>query len=101
SVVISPQHGQMPAIPLVTGGVAMVEPDSLLKFPSRRDPVPVEGIQAKGKRDMGFAETAVESQGFERGCLGLRISVPWRQNSILPISAQGIGVRQPRIRFRV
>ena len=73
---MSPQRGQMPAVPLVTDRVARAKLDSSRELPPGRLPIPVEVIQAKCKRDVSFAESTVQRYGFGRRRLRFRVRFP-------------------------
>jgi hypothetical protein len=70
---MSPQRGQMPAVPMVTGRVARAKLDSSRELLPGRLPIPVEAIQAPCKRDVSFAESAVQRYGFGRRRLGFGV----------------------------
>src|SRR5579862_3943072 len=63
---LSPQRGQMPAVPLVASRVARAKLDSSRELRPGRLPIPVEVIQAKCERDVSFAESTVQPYGFGR-----------------------------------
>jgi hypothetical protein len=63
----------MPAVPLVTNRVARAQLDSSRELLPRRLPIPLEVIQAKGKRDVSFAEVSVQIYCFGRRRLRFRV----------------------------
>jgi hypothetical protein len=91
----------MPAVPIVARRVAWAELDSASELHTRDVEIPVKVIQAECQGSVSFAETVVEHQCFSRRRFGFRVSLLGSQDSIFPVSRQGIGIGQAGVRQRV
>jgi hypothetical protein len=94
-------HEQVPGVPLMRRGVSRVELQRTLVLFLGSLPFPTIQIERQRQRGMGLRRIVIERDGFDRGVMRFGSGLLWREDAVLPIAGQGVGIRQAGVGRRL